>query len=205
MHKRILVLLIVLLYFTTPGSGQIADGPFEVPSKYISVILVPDPNCPLQLQEPTRVLAWSYGGIRVGYTLQNVSTADIASIYFEETNWFGSSGYSGGGPIREGMRFSPLMTYSTFNDSYVPAPLLDDVSAKRVRFTNLSNKFWVAMIVKVKLSDGRTYDVTKNFKELEAFLRTQEIDIATPEVELKAAERRLRDYVATLMKAQPSP
>jgi hypothetical protein len=142
--------------------------------------------------------------VRIDYTLQNVSTADITSIHFEETNWFGSSGYSGGGPIMEGMRFFPLMSYSTFNDPYVPASLLDDVSAKKVRFTNLSNKFWLAMVVKVKLSDGRTYDATKKFKELEAFLRSQEIDIKTPELEQKAVEKRLREYVATLMKARPA-
>lgn len=196
--------LILVLVLSAICNAQDVDGPFEVPSKYVSVILVSDPTCPLKLSEPTRVLGWPNGAIRIGFTIQNISTADVKSYDFEDVNWFGNSGHGSDSSVREDMRFPQWMTYSTFNDPYVRALPLDDQLAKKLRFTNVSKRFWIAMIVKVKLSDGRSYDATDKFKRLETFLNQLEFEnYDLTDTEISETEKKVRDFVSTLMKPEP--
>lgn len=202
------VTLVLTLILSTVAFGQTVgkddDKGFEVPSKHISVLLITDEMCPIQLSGPSKVIGWSNGAVSLGFNLQNVSKENIESFEIQETNWFGSTGYTIPATMNENFFFVPLATMSADdwlgdrNDSLLA------FDEKKVGKTVLhpANKIWIAMIVKAKLSDGTVYDASKKYDELTAFLNKQFDEYDSGQITMDEREQKLRDFINKLMKAK---
>lgn len=191
----ILCLLLNVILFAQdekPGS--------EVPPGLMSILVVSDPKSPLQITGPFRVRGYSYGGLELGYTLQNCSNADIESFEIKESDWFGASGYEKSFDVKKDQRFSPGMTQYPFPDEILDGLIpFDQNKGLQSHVSSPRNKIWIVMVVKVKLSDGTVYDATKKFEQLEKFL--SEIDSTSiPSADrLNEREIKLREFVSKLM------
>ncbi len=200
MRVSVLFPLVLLLSIVTFGQDSAADKlPFEVPSKHISVLLVSDPNCPVKLSGPISVIGWSSGALSLDYELQNISDCNVDSFSIQETDWFGRTGYGVSAEMKENFFFVPLMTMSR-QDGREREPLATfDGKAAGKSFLYPKNKIWIAMVTKVKLSDGTTYDASKKYQELESFLYNQWELFAESEIDLDQYEQNVREFVEKLM------
>jgi hypothetical protein len=172
---------------------------FEVPFEQVSLLFVSDPTCPLQLSGPTRIIGYSHGGLSFGYSLTNKSNANIESFLVEEVNWFGSKGYSHPSAVNKGQIFGPGMTDHTlpFEEKIKILPF-DDSLAKKSGITNITNKIWIVMIVKVKLSDGSNYDASQKFSLLSDFVEKPYSKVGMSPADLRTREQQLREFVSKL-------
>lgn len=198
MRVFVILPLIVLLSIFCFGQSANSNLRFEVPSKYVSVLLVPDLNCPVKLSGPAKVIGWSYGGLSLDFNLQNVSAHNIESFTIKETNWLGSNGYDIPYKMKENMFFVPLMSMSARHgddkDSLAP---FEEKRAGEILYTK--NRIWIAMVTKVRLSDGTTYDASKEYQELENFIDKQREEFESATINLDQRERNLREFVEKLM------
>jgi hypothetical protein len=199
---------VLILIFAITVFGQVEeknkDRAFEVPAKYLSVLLVKDPKCPIELTEPTKVIGWSNAGLSLGFNLQNVSKANVVSFDIEETDWFGSHGYNIPATVNENMFFLPLMTISA--DDWLGERTEDlvtfDEKTIGKEYLYPASKIWIAMVVKVKLSDGAVYDASKKYDELTKFLYHQFEEYRSGTIDLDQREQKLRTFVDNLMKSK---
>jgi hypothetical protein len=165
--------LICLHFACLPAISQDkAFVKFEVPSDKICLILFHDPDSPLKLYGPVKVIGYSYGGLSFGYTIANRSNANIASFEIQQIDWFHEMGYSSGSPIRPRITFYPGLEHFMLDseDTEDLSPF-DASNESDKKVLTLSSRYWVAMVTKVKLSDGTTYDASKKFAILEQYTR----------------------------------
>ena len=199
MNKKIPFIFLFLALLASVGFGQAAK--FDIPPNYISVVLISDPNCPLKLVSPTRVVGSPNGAIRLRYSLQNTSDVNIDSYVVETLNWFDTTRVTHHRTVRSDRQFSPFMTFSEFSDMEELRELNWEM-AKKFGFSNIHNRIWIAMVVEVKLSDGRSYNVKPKLDSLTSFLNSLELESSTPEAEAQIAEQKLRDFVADLAESK---
>jgi hypothetical protein len=159
---------------------------------------VPDPNSPIQLLGPTKVLGWDNGAVSLGYTVQNTSVKNVLQFHIKQTNWYGTEGYSQPAEVRPDRMFVPLMTYwMGHDDSKLEVLTLNEADALKLGFSKDRNRVWVVMVTKVKLADGTAYDVTPKFQELEKFLDNQRETAREDPLDVRI--QKLRDFVSGLM------
>jgi hypothetical protein len=172
----------------------------EVPPGLMSMLIVSDPKSPINITGPFRVLGYSYGGLELGYTLQNSSNADIESCDIEESDWFGANGYEKSFDVKKDQRFSPGMARYSFPDDALDGLIpFDHNKGLQSHVTSPRNKIWIVMVVKVKLTDGTVYDATKKFEQLEKFLSEMDRTSMISAPRLKERETELREYISKLM------
>lgn len=172
----------------------------EVPLEKVSLLFVNDPSCPLQISGPARVVGYSNGGLSFGYSQTNKSNANIESFLVEEVNWFGNRGYSSPSTVNESQLFAPGMTdYTIPDEERARIRPFNESLAQKSGILNIPNKIWIVMIVKVKLSDGSTYDVSQKFKSLSDFVEKPYSKVGMTEWELITREQQLREFVSKLM------
>ncbi|QQS32980.1 MAG: hypothetical protein IPM50_15260 [Acidobacteriota bacterium] len=173
---------------------------FEIPPEKLSLLFVNDPSCPLQISGPAKIIGYSNGGLSFGYSLANKSNANIESFLVEATDWFGFKGYSSPAIVNQGFVFAPGGTYDALSSEKVfDVRPFDDSIARKSGIMNVHNKIWIVMIVKVKLSDGSTYDVSQKFKSLSNFVEKPYSKVGMSEDELITREQQLREFVSKLM------
>lgn len=201
--KYSLIFFAVILFFSMcvfAVSGQEVGKEFEVPAKHVSVLLVPDPKCPVQMFGPIKVIGNTYGGFEFEYSYQNLSNANIESVLTEDLSWFNGKGYSHPAEFNKNVVFSPFMILPTISgaDTKNLTPF-NEKEATKLGITDLSNKIWVIMIVKVKMSNGVIYDATDKYKKLEKFLDDLNLSNTMSIKESKLKEQKLRHFVSNLM------
>ena len=198
--RRTIQISLLILAFSLLAFAQGQAKRYEIKPQLTSVLLVRDPNCPLQLLEPSPVFGYETGAVVAEYTLQNISGADVESFEQYQINWLNSEGRTARFDVRRENQWvlAPMMTFSSLGDSK-PFDLLEvnKRTADRLGFSRLHNRILILMIVKVKLADGKIYDASNHLKELEKFLDAIDFDGATRE-EVEIHQQRVRDFVATL-------
>jgi len=169
----VLTALIVLHLASSPAISQKEPFvKFEVPPSYVSLILFDDPECPLKLSGPEKVIGYSYGALALGYTIANRSNANIKSFDVQQINWFGNIGYSIPADLKPGFAFYPGLDHYMLEGEDVEDLAAFDGSSESTReVLKTSNRYWVAMVVKVRLSDGTVYDASKKFAALEDYVQ----------------------------------
>lgn len=199
--KTLLLLIITLsiCLFEVPDLHGQEKG-FEVPSRYVKVLLVSDPKSPLKLSGPSRVIGYSNGGFYFGYTETNVSNENIDEYVVEQLSWFGHRGYNVPVIVNKNDRFFSGRSVFTSTDlqtgNLVP---FDEGVAREAGITLYSNRIWIIFVTKVKLSDGSTYDATSKFNLLEKFCQELGLDSKMSEADLKVKEQRLNKFIADLL------
>ena len=179
--------------------GQEKTG-FEVPSEVVTILTVPDSECPLRLTGPFSVIGYPSGGLLLGYTIQNRSKANIESFTTEHLSWFGNRGYTSPAEVREDWLFAPSLQYSTLvNIDKKRLVAYEPKVARDSGIANPSNKIWLVMVVKVKLSDGTIYDTSKDFERLTKFIDELDLNATMSLEELNNAECKLRQFVSILI------
>jgi hypothetical protein len=172
---------------------------FEVPEGVISVLFVPDPKSPIQLSGPTRLIGYSYGGLSLGYTIQNTSSANVKSFLTEQFNWFDSRGYSVPATVNESYLFSPLVSVPSVLEEEIPALVPFDAEAgKKSGLSNVSNRIWIVMVVKVETTKGTIYDASKKYRRLKQFIDELNVNGRMSPEELDLSEKKLRAFVSEL-------
>ena len=103
------------------------------------------------------------------------------------------------------MALISLMTISTMFEEEIPRLVpYSKTLGKESGLSNTSNRIWIVMVVKVELSDGTTYDASKNFDRLKKFIDGSELREARTPDELDVAEKKLRAFVSNLNSGEPS-
>ena len=172
---------------------------FKVPSEYVSMLFASDSHCPLQISEISEVIGYSNGGFYFGYKLQNVSNTNVESYLIEELNWFGNRGYSHPAQVNKNMVFAPLTTYDTLSGKNIGDLISFDKNyAEQSGISSKSNKIWIAMVVKVTLSNGTVYDVSEKFALLNRFIDELELNSSMSNEELNNKEKQLREFISQL-------
>ena len=204
--RGVLEISLLLLAFNFIAFAQSRAKRYEIKPELTSVLLVRDPNCPLQLLQPSPVFGYETGAVLAEYNLQNTSDADVESFEQYQINWLNNETRTARFDLRreDGWVLAPMMTFSSLADSE-PFDLVEvnKKTADRLGFSSGRNRILILMIVKVKLSDGRIYDASKQLKKLEKFLDAIEFDGATQE-EVETHQQRVRDLVPTLF-SKPAP
>jgi len=177
-----------------------SDSGSEVPKGSISVLVVPDPNCPIQITGPFRIFAYPNGGFYFGYTLQNSSKADVESFIIQEWDWFGGNGYDVSHDIRDGEHLESGISHYSLPDEVMNDVIPFDKN-ERVQsvVSRQRNKIWVVMVEKVKLADVTVYDATKKYQQLEKFFSDMDRSSVAQPDKLKQWEHDLRQFVTNLM------
>ena len=199
---------VLILLFSIVSFGQARAKLYEIKSDLTSVLLVHDPSCPLQLILPSPVFGYETGAVEAEYTLQNISGANVSSWEKYQINWLNNEQRTASPKVRQDQWiFAPFTTYSSFATSTsfdLVEP--DKKTADKLGFSNWRNRILILMIVKVRLDDGRTYDASKQLKELTAFLDKflNELDTDPTKEEIESQQQRVRDFVANLF-SKPAP
>ena len=195
--NKIAIVLVLCLLVKANLLAQVDKPGSEIPAGLMSLLVVPDPKCPIQITGPFRVIGWSYGGFEFGYTLENHSNAGVESVYFQEWDWLSAHGYEGTFEFKNTSDFQPGMSHYSFSgeseEDLIP---YDQNKGLQSQVSHTSNKLWIVMVVRVKLSDGTVYDATKKYEQLEKFLESRPIAGAE---KLNKWERDLRQFVSKLM------
>ena len=118
----------------------------------------------------------------------------------EETDWVGRQGYDIPFKMKKNIFFVPLMTFSSLYQDEDAENLVafDEQKAGKSILQNWSSKIWLAMVVKVKLSDGTTYDASKKYNELKKFLDDQDENPSSSSAVLDPREQKLRQFASKL-------
>ncbi len=196
----LIVLLIHGIWALNLFSQDNGVAAFEVPPEKISLLFVNDPTCPLQISGPVRIIGYSNGGLSFGYSQTNKSNANIESFLVEATDWFGFKGYGSPSTVSGGQVFAPGMTDYTIPDEEIAKirPFNESL-AQKSGILNAPNRIWIVMIVKVKLSDGSTYDASQKLKSLSDFLEKPYSKVGMSEGQLNTREQQLRGLFRNLM------
>lgn len=205
--RRVVQLFVVGMLLFVPklyvyGQNETEDAGFLIPEKYISVLIVPDRDCPVQILRLASIRGFRNGAIQFGYTLRNTSNANVESFEIGQLNWMNTQGLHVKFGVGQGELFSPLMTYSTltgFDESILPT--VDEKSAKQFGINGPQNRVWIIMVTRAKLSDGTSYDASKQFRAVEEFLSSLvEPTTGMTEQESSAREEKVRAFVLDLLK-----
>jgi hypothetical protein len=164
------VLFLSLSSLTFGQSVAKDEWAIELPPSYTELVLIKDPKCPIQLSPPIRIIGWDSGGLSLDFQIQNVSKANVVSYEIQEWNWYGSSGYEATIELPENIFFVPLMTISSKDTELLDGLAAFDLKKVEKQIPPKLNRVWVAIVTKVKLSDGTTYDASKKYSRLLSFL-----------------------------------
>lgn len=177
-------------------AAQSKDFRVEVPSAYTSLIFLDDPGCPLKLGGTPRVIAYPNGAFSFGYAVTNVSNANVESFLVKEIDWFGNRSYDHPSIVTPGRTFSPGVVDYTLSDEEMAN--LDSFNlslASKIGIISRPTRFWVVMVVNVRLSDGTTYDASHKFNQLSDFLNMPFSKVNMSATDLDQRESDLRSFL----------
>jgi hypothetical protein len=190
--------LYLFLFFIGEIQGQEKLKGFEIPSAYIKILLVVDPTCPIQLQGPTKVIGYDNGDVLLGYKMQNVSNTEVEKFSIMTFSWFGNSIYRVNFDRKE--FFLPQLTYSSLNpDEEYNLSDFNKGKLKNFKFIEKIQDVRIVMITKVTLANGKIYDATSKYKEIEKFVDELDIGFEMNRDEIKMQENKLIFYIENLM------
>lgn len=200
---QLFLLTIVFLTFTNIIFGQTVkkdEWAMEFPPSYAELTLVNNPKCPIQLAGPTKIVGRASGDHSLHFQIKNVSKANVEYLEIREWDFYRTQGYEVRFDLVE-KGFSPLMTISSRSSEL--ADMLDAFDAKKVQkaFPRKVNRSWLAIVVKVKLSDGTTYDANEEYSKLDEFLKQNANPGHTNSIDEEGHRKKVFEFIATLFES----
>jgi hypothetical protein len=195
-----LVFTIFFLAFASETTAQKDSRGFEVPDSYVKILLVNDPNCPIQLSEPTKIIGFDDGSISRGYNMQNVSNSVIKKFNIVNFSWLPQTSYRG---IFDNENFLPGMVYKSLtSDEELNLRKFNEKDALTLKLSDKVFDIWIVMVTKVTLADGTEYDAALNYEEIEDFTKGLELSNKMSPEEINLQEKKLRSFIANLIRAK---
>lgn len=204
MKKLFVVFLLLLAQVFVPEhiQGQEKERVFEVPLKYVSFMLLNDPKCPLQLNNP-RVLGYKSGNLDYYYTISNNSDKSVKSFQIKEFDAFVNPSYEAmpNATATDEFSFLPYESFSTLGDeNKFEIAELDEKRAAEFRLSENRKRIWVVLVTKVELYDGKTYDATSKYSRIKKFIEQIEdeefeADDEAPKLTAEEKDTRLRNFI----------
>lgn len=179
---------------------------YKFPKGAINVVVMQDPDCPIQILEPFNVTGRPTGAISLDYTIRNVSLREIESFEIEEVNWAGSLGKLFRVEMLQGRTLGPNKEMSALDDR--EKSMLGDYSAELAKEYGINptlNRFWIVTVVKVRYSDGTTYDGTSRFKRLTEFIDALKVDKNLSPEQVLSTETRLKTFLVEMKESNRFP
>ena len=204
MYRRLLSGIALLFVFEAIAIAQEKSTVYELKDKQGSVWLLNDPNSPIRLEGPKRMLRWKNGAIDLDYKIVNISKGNILKFEILETNWFGSTMHTSESTTTKGA-FSPTVFVPGFiyekND--VETIQLDLSQPEQLGLLKPADWVWMVTVPKVKFADGRTFDSTSKYDRLKEFLNdlnleAMELDYSGKKVDRVQYESKIRSFIAKL-------
>jgi len=210
MNKLFLLFFLVLTQAFIPISinAQEKERVFEVPLKYVSFMLLNDRKCPIQLSNP-RAIADKDGDLHYYLTITNNSPQLLKSFEIKEFDAFvnPSHEYTPNAAAKDG---SSLLPYESFplniDETRFDVTDLDEKRAAEFGLSESNKKIWIALVTKVELFDGTTYDATSKYSRIKKFIdqiqneeREAEDDDKAPKLTSKEKETKLRNFITETM------
>lgn len=199
----VLFLLLVLQAFSfVQVKAQEKKRAFEVPSKYVSFLLLNDPKCPLQLSNP-RVLAYNSRDLDFYYTILNSSDKSVKSFQIKEFDAFVNPSYEAtpNSTATDEFSFLPYESFSTLRDeNKFEITALDEKRAAEFKLSENRRRTYVVIVTKVELYDGTTYDATQTYSQIKKFteqIETEELlaDDEAPKLTMEEKQTKLHNFI----------
>lgn len=201
MKKPMFYLMSLLLLVTTLNAfGQEKKEAYEIPAKYVTLLLVDDPNSPMKLETPL-VLKYRDGDLENAYTIRNGSEKAVKSMIIKRLDWFLTEEATKAIDSGIGYSFAPLESFSTLGDEpNIKLINFEEKDAERFGLNETPGKVYIAMVTRVLYTDGTTYDARDKFMELEKFIRELGINSKLTPEEIKSKKEKLTDFTRNFMK-----
>lgn len=188
------------LNFAQAAQGQDDVKGFEVPDKYAKVLLVNDPNCPIQLIGPAKIIGYDNGSLLRGYRMQNISGSVVKAFKVRDFNWLPKTSYSG---FWDNENFLPFLTYSTLTeDQEFNLKPFKKESLVKLEITDKICDIWVVMITFATLTDGTEYNAVSKYKQIQNFIDELDFNKKMSAGEVKSQEEKLNSFIADTMRSK---
>lgn len=167
MKKVIVFLLFLQAMMFVRVEGQEKKRVYEIPAKYVSLLLVSDPKCPLQLESP-RFLDYEKGTFEFVFTISNRTDKSVKNFQIKELSWFGNAAYSKNITSKDEFALLPYERISTLPDNQELefGDFKEDL-VEKLGLRENPKQLWIILVSKVELSDGTIYDITSKYNEIE--------------------------------------
>jgi len=177
---------------------------YELKDKQGSVWLLNDPNSPIRLEGPKRMLRWKNGAVDLDYKIVNISKGNILKFEIRETNWFGNMEKVSEPTLTKGT-FSPTIFIPGFiyDKNEVETIPLDLSRAEQLGLSKPADSVWMVTVPKVKFTDGRIFDSTSKYDRLKKFLEdldneAWDLEESGKKVDRVQYESKIRAFISKL-------
>jgi hypothetical protein len=199
----LLLLLLVHLIETSQTKAQEKERVFEVPSKYVSFLLLNDSKSPIQLSDP-RAFADEDGHLDFFYTISNNSDKSVKSFKIYGFDAFVNPSHEAApeGKATDEFSFLPYENFSILNENKFEISELTDNLATKFKLSENRKRIWIVIVTKVELSDGTFYDAKAKYTAIKKFIDQivnedyEAEDNGTPRLTAEEKETKLRNFIA---------
>ncbi len=194
--KKISLIILLYLTFTTPTFSQEKVKAVEIPSKYISLLLVADPSCPIKLDNP-KVIKYKKGGIEKVFNISNFSKNSVLSFQIKQMSWFGNEELIMNPKATNENSFLPYESFSTLtNENEIQILNFEDKYAEKFRLTESAKNIWIVMVTEIKFLDGTTYNAKEKYESIENFVNNLKVTRKMSSSETIRKEMELNNFIS---------
>lgn len=195
--SRIISLLFLLqLILMQQIYSQERTRVYEVPTKYVSLMLINDQKCPLQLDNP-RFVNYEKGDFQKVYTILNRTNKSVKTFQIKELTWFGNQEYTKNVKAEDDFSLLPHESFSTLNnENELKFIDFDEGLVTKLRLSDHPKNIWIILVTKAELSDGTIYDITSKYETIEKYVQNLKVSPKMSLFEIGIKERELGDYIS---------
>ncbi len=186
----------LILTVISEGFAQEKKRVYEVPPEYVSVLLVSDPDCPLQLSNP-RFLKYEKGTFEKVYSLANVSDKPVIRFQIKELSWLGGQESTKNSTLVKGQKFLPQENFSTLsNEDQLEFLEFNEKVFRDQELRTRPKDIWIVIVTKVEMADGTIYDISSKYEDVERFVKKLGITSDRSYTDILAKESELQEFIS---------
>jgi len=195
-RKTLVIGALLVMLFNANVSAQDRKRVYEVPEKHVSLLLVRDPNCPIQLSDP-RFLKYEKGTFEKVYSVTNASGKAVIRFQIKELSWLGGQENTINSTLVEGQTFLPDETFSTLsNEDQLEFLAFDEKVLQDPYFRQRAKDIWIVIVTKVEMVDGGVYDVSSKYEEIKKFIEELGGELYGSSPNVPATECELKEFIS---------
>lgn len=189
------ITLLISVFCTNSVCGQDKLRAYEIPTKYVSLMLVFDANCPIKLEDP-KVIKYEKGGIEKNYTIRNTSDKSIVSFQIKKISWIFNEESVDNISAKNGTSLLPYQSLSTLTSKgEIEILEYDDSLPSKLGFEDSARIIWIAMVTEVKLADGTIYNSKEKYETVKKFVESLGINGGMTNLIINSKELELQNFI----------